>query len=271
MVPPRLHVLLARASRKAVVIRRGPSRHTAVVGWDRSRDRFRLGQWLYGRIYERRCDLSPEGDRLIYFAMNGKWGSEAKGAWSAISREPWLKAESLFAKGDCWHGGGLFTSSSSYWLNDGYGHHVLHDRARLRRDSSHPWPAGVGGECLSVYFSRLQRDGWVLASHRGYRDEPVLFDKRISDKWKLRKFAHASLARGEGRGVYFDTHELVDARSGERQEFPAWEWADVDGARIVLAERGCLYAARVRPDGSFKAELLRDFTDMEFERQAAPY
>ena len=63
----------------------------------------------------------------------------------------------------------------------------------------------------------------------------------------------------------------MHARSGERREFPAWEWADVDGTRIVWAERGCLYAARVRPDGSFKAELLRDFTDMEFERRAAPY
>ncbi|MGL5942167.1 MAG: hypothetical protein ACRC2S_17700 [Waterburya sp.] len=40
--------------------------------------------------------------------MNGKWQSEAKGAWTAIARVAWLKAIELLPKGDCWHGGGLF-------------------------------------------------------------------------------------------------------------------------------------------------------------------
>ena len=81
-VPPRLHVLLARDASTAVVIRRGPARHTAVIGWERNSDTFRLGQWLYGRIYERRSDLSPDGKHLIYFAMNGRWHSTAKGTSS---------------------------------------------------------------------------------------------------------------------------------------------------------------------------------------------
>jgi hypothetical protein len=105
-VPARIHVLLARDAKTAVVIRRGPTRHTAVIGWDRVNDKFKLGQWLYGRIYERRADLSPDGKHLIYFAMNGRWDSSVKGSWSAISRAPYLKAISLFPKGDCWNGGG---------------------------------------------------------------------------------------------------------------------------------------------------------------------
>ena len=88
-VPPRLHVLLARDAPTAVVIRRGPTRHTAVVGWNRRDDSFKSGQWLYGRIYERRSDLAPDGRHLIYFAMNGRWTSSAKGAWTAISRAPY--------------------------------------------------------------------------------------------------------------------------------------------------------------------------------------
>ena len=99
----------------AVAIRRGPSRHTAVVGWDRATDRFKVGQWLYGRIYERRCDLSPDGKHLVYFAMNGRWDSRARGAWTAISKAPYLKALTLLAKGDCRHGGGLFASSKELW------------------------------------------------------------------------------------------------------------------------------------------------------------
>ena len=74
-----------------------------------------------GRIYERRSDLPPDGKHFIYFAMNGRWDSETKGAWTAISRVPYLKATDLFAKGDCWHGGGLFLSGREFWPNNGHG------------------------------------------------------------------------------------------------------------------------------------------------------
>jgi hypothetical protein len=93
----------------------------ATLLWNRKTDEFQLGQWLKGRIYERRSDLSPDGKHFIYFAMNGKWSSEARGSWTAISRAPFLKALAVFPKGDCWHGGGLWTASRKYWLNDGNG------------------------------------------------------------------------------------------------------------------------------------------------------
>ncbi len=67
-IPARLHVILAREGSKAVVFRRGPSDKVAVVGWDRKDDTFALGQWLKGRLYPYRCDLSPDGGHLIYFA-----------------------------------------------------------------------------------------------------------------------------------------------------------------------------------------------------------
>ena len=59
--PARLHVLLASGSSRAVVLRRGPSGAVASFLWDRRDDSFALGQWLRGRIYERRADLSPDG------------------------------------------------------------------------------------------------------------------------------------------------------------------------------------------------------------------
>lgn len=48
-----------------MVIRRGPSKSVATLLWDRKRNTFHMGQWLKGRIYERRCDLSPDGKYLI--------------------------------------------------------------------------------------------------------------------------------------------------------------------------------------------------------------
>ena len=118
-VSARIHVILARGAPTALVIRRGPSKHVATMLWDRESDSFELGQWLKGRIYERRCDVSPDGKHFIYFAMNGKWNQQAQGAWTAVSRTPYLKAIALYPKGDCWHGGGLWTNNQQFWVNGG--------------------------------------------------------------------------------------------------------------------------------------------------------
>jgi hypothetical protein len=55
----RIHVLLATDAPLGVVIRRGPAKQVCTVLWDRKTDEFRVGQWLKGRIYERRSDISP--------------------------------------------------------------------------------------------------------------------------------------------------------------------------------------------------------------------
>src|SRR5262245_42678668 len=130
----RLHVLLARDTSFGLVIRRGPSKTVCTIGWDRKSDKFELGQWMRGRIYERRCDLSPDGRHFSYFAMNGKWSSRNRGSWTAISRVPYLKAIAMFKKGDCWNGGGLFLSKRKYWLNDGYRHTEALQSNAVERD-----------------------------------------------------------------------------------------------------------------------------------------
>ncbi|MFZ5557521.1 MAG: hypothetical protein ACOZDY_12520 [Pseudomonadota bacterium] len=271
--PARLHVLLARDAPTAVVIRRGPARHVAVIGWDREHDRFRVGQWLYGRIYERRCDLSPDGRHLIYFAMNGRWSSRVKGSWTAISRAPYLKALALWAKGDCWQGGGLFLGPKKYWINGGGAHELLHDESRLQASLDSPWHEGYGGECPGVYYIRLQRDGWAMqhTAPDGADGRVTRFEKRVNDHWRLRKLAFATLFRPEGRGCYFDRHQLRNARTGETVDLPAWEWAEVDRGRIVWAEAGVLFAARVERRGLGAALALHDFNGLAFERLEAPY
>jgi len=273
-MPPRLHVLLARDSKSAVVIRRGPTRHTAVIGWDRESDRFALGQWLYGRIYERRSDLSPDGRHLIYFAMNGRWDSAAKGSWTAISQAPYLRALTLFAKGDCWNGGGLFLSAKKYWLNDGCGHEQQLDRARLSQSQTYPWHESYGGECEGVYFIRLQRDGWLMkhsALDTALGGRTTVFEKRISGHWWLRKLAHATVHHPVGRSVYYDEHELFNARNGEVLRRPGWEWADIDAGRLVWAQGGRIFAGQVAAGGLHGERELADFNGMVFEKLEAPY
>jgi hypothetical protein len=270
---PRIHVLLASHAPIGLVIRRGPSKSVATLLWDRGRDEFRLGQWLKGRIYERRSDLSPDGRHFIYFAMNGKWESEARGSWTAISRAPYLKALAIFPKGDCWHGGGLWTNKTTYWLNDGYGHAVLRDTGVVRRDTRYRPSKDYGGECLGVYYPRLLRDGWKLAKRvrlAKWKDKDI-FEKPMANGWGLRKIVHAEIDAPKGKGCYWDEHELIHAPSERAIARPTWEWADLDGERLVWASDGKLYCGKVEKEGLADETELFDFNEMTFKAIAAPY
>jgi hypothetical protein len=267
--PARLHVLLAKDVNIGLVIRRGPSKSVCTVRWNRDDDTFKLGQWMRGRIYERRCDLSPDGARFIYFAMNGRWQSERKGSWTAISRVPYLKATALFAKGDCWHGGGLFLSNKEFWLNDGHGHTQLRTSNDVRRNVNSNPPDYFGGECLTVYYNRLQRDGWVMRSEE-YQGA-TLFEKMLPKSWLLRKLAFAEAGAPPGRGCYWDAHELRHGSTNIVLAFPEWEWADFVDDRLVWASEGQLRAARLGKGKLLGEKVLHDFNDVKFKAIAAPY
>jgi hypothetical protein len=270
---PRLHVLLARDAPVGLILRRGPSKSVATIGWDRRRDEFQLGQWLRGRIYERRCDLSPDGKYFIYFAANGRWNSESKGSWSAISRAPYLKAIAFFPKGDCWHGGGLWTGKREYWLNGGDSHEILRDSTEVSRARAYRPEKNYGGECPGVYYPRLARDGWNLVRYeeKGRWAERHYFEKPAGNGWMLRKTAHSRLEHPPGEGCYADGHELIREGSEEVLSFPRWEWADVDGKRIVWTEKGKLFAAKLARHGLKDEIELWDGNALKFAPLEAPY
>ena len=268
--PARIHVLLARDAKVGVVLRRGPSKSVCSILWNRKTDEFRVGQWLRGRIYERRSDLSSDGKYMIYFAMNGRWESETGGSWTAISKAPWLKAIVLIGKGDCWNGGGLFTGEEKYWLNDGFGHRSMQASSLVRRDEKYRPPEFYGGECPGVYYVRLQRDGWVIKPAVSGKEFTV-FEKPLSHGWVLRKHAHAEIGAPPGKGCYWDEHELEHRESGRCIDGAAWEWAELDGKRLVWAENGCLFKASIKGSGLGEHKLLHDFNDMKFEALPANY
>lgn len=274
--PARLHILLASAKPVGVVIRRGPSKQVCTLLWNRKTDEFTLAQWLKGRIYERRSDLSSDGRYMIYFAMNGQWQSATGGSWTVISRAPWLKAIALYGKGDCWNGGGLFIGNRTYWLNGACTHRLMQASSEVWQDETYQPQAYYGGECPGVYYHRLQRDGWqylphwtMKASHRWNTFH--VFEKLLPQGWVLRKYAHAQIDAPMGKGCYWDDHELEHPASETILSYPDWEWAEWDRNRLVWAEGGCLYGGRLKKHGLVDVALLHDFNGMSFESRCAPY
>ena len=177
----RLYAILARESNRAVVFRRGPSKQVLLISWNTDTDTFTEGQWLKGRIYERRCDLSPDGEFLVYFAASYR---KPYFSWTAVSRPPFLTALALWPKGDCWGGGGHFERRDVLALN----HQVItlaDDFAlpkwmQVKRLGSRPgW-----GEDDPIWSMRLEREGWIRTSggamaQRGDPKQWITFDPPI--------------------------------------------------------------------------------------------
>lgn len=113
----RLHLYFARDNSQAVILRQGPSKLCRLILWDRDNDTFEDGQWLRHKVYPERCDLSPDGRHFLYFALDGKWQSEAKGSYTAISQPPWFTALALYPQGDTWGGGGAFIGNDRYLIH----------------------------------------------------------------------------------------------------------------------------------------------------------
>ena len=255
----RIHVLLARDAPTAVVLRRGPTHKVCVIGWDRRDDTFKVGQWYRGRIYYDKCDISPDGEHWIYFALNGKRHEETLGAYTALARTPYLKALGLWPCGSTWGGGGLFSKQGEYWpFSD---EPMIVPPELPRATSDFLWSEGwyVGPH----QFSRLARDGWSLTAKPERNDEPYVhvFERPVLSSWVLRRECH----------LRHEVFELRNASSRRRIELPDWEWADLDRDRLVWASKGCLWCAYLDYKGILDVKLLHDFNDMVFHRTRAPY
>ena len=281
----RLYVLLGREASQGVVFRRGPSRRVLLVKWNLDTDSFETGQWLKGRIYERRCDLSPDGELLVYFAADFR---RSMGSWSAVSRPPFFTALALWPKGDCWGGGGQFSSNTQLILNHS-------DREmELAPGFSIPNWFSVGqcgewsgrGEDDPIWSSRLIRDGWKLTAYpektkddRGAKvwieyDPPIAWEKK-HPLWPGRYTLRMSiLGIKERDGPWLIIDHSVIGNEGETGAIGRSEWADWsrDGD-LLFAQSGCLY--RLRPSkGSFglieESEQIADFNALVFERVEPP-
>jgi hypothetical protein len=257
-----LFVLLARRARTAVVFRRGPSKQVALLRWHLDGDRFDVGQWLKGRIYERRCDLSPDGERLIYFAASWKKPYET---WTAISRPPYLTALALWPKGNAWGGGGLFLDDKTIALNH-YTEMTLAKGSLPRQVRVVQFEGRGGGEDYPIYGVRLTRDGWRLAQEGGVHraggeyewelDPPLIYERRSPRGDGLLRMIVRGIGNKNGPWYALD-HEVVG-----RHSLPSTSWADWDdNGDLLWAKDGVLHRNQRR---------LIDLSPLKFEARESP-
>lgn len=256
----RLYVLLARDSSDAVIIRRGPSKRVQLVSWQRDEDKFAPGQWFKGRIYERRCDLSPSGKFLLYFAASHK---PPLYAWTAVSRPPFLSALALWPKGDCWGGGGLFVREREIHLN-----HPAHQMDLAEKNSlpKHFKIARTNeqagcGEDFPIYHLRLLRDGWQPIEkeecNAKEKTEP-LYHFNLPITYSKTRPAEASKRNNgdqlkmsicgiaEPNNPWYIVEYQIEASSGTiLKELGRLDWADWDSnGDLLFAKQGKIFRSK---------------------------
>ena len=233
----KLHVLMARESRLAVVIRHGTAKSVCTLRWNRATDEFTLGQWIRGRIDTATCDLSPDGEHFIYTASRSYLQVNF---WTVVSRPPYLKAVAYYPWRGC---GGWFVNNRDYCV-------VGHGGSRAD-DREHPYAWRVEAEAPKpgLYAAQMMRAGWTL-------DGTLGFVREAGHGWTLRRSSSGLYALSCG---------------DRRADTNGWDWADVDGRRLVWTVKGCLWAGRVGKEGLEDVRLLHDFNGMKFEAIAAPY
>jgi hypothetical protein len=283
----RLYCILARAAPVAVVFRRGPSKRVLLVRWHTDTDEFEEGQWLKGRIYERRCDLSPGGKRLIYFAATYK---QPYFSWTAISKPPFLSPLALWPKGDGWGGGGLFENEQKIRLN--------HREAEMKLAKGFELPANVRvtsfaersgwGEDSPIVDMRLSRDGWQCLQHATAVEHSIgaavwmewnpawIWSRphpRFKDTYELRMYIKG-LHERDGPW-YIAEHSVEDKKTGSVLELGRTDWADwCHSGDLLFASQGKLFRLGFSADGALlqlaDARLLIDLSGHTFRELAAP-
>ncbi len=109
---PRLFFLTAKEAPILVVLRRGPSKRYHVIKINTETTAMEHGSWFTGRLYTDDCDLSFDGEWLIYKALG------ANGAvWTGLCRSPWLKTYREWENLGTWNGGGFFVSRTLLQIN----------------------------------------------------------------------------------------------------------------------------------------------------------
>ncbi len=282
-----LFVILARDAPLAVIFRRGPSKQVALIEWDLRKDTFKLGQWFKGRIYERRCDLSPDGEKLVYFASK-QGNKKGPDTWTAISKPPYLTALSMWPNLGAWGGGGLFESNYTILLNHPAYLHKLEDGFTLGKHIKvrELGPNAGRGEDDPIYHTRLLRDGWELKQfgtsgdyhHKGPIAwefiEPRIYEKRITRKNQKYLLQMRILGIGERGGNWYVIDHAILCEKGETLlTLPRTSWADWDSkGNLLYAEYGKLFRLSWKNDqlDATSAKELADFSDLKFQAIISP-
>lgn len=266
-----LYAILAREADTAVVFRRGPKNRVCLIKWDLKKDKFEVGQWLVGKIYEQKADLSPNGELLVYFAAkHWRRGKDSIPTWVAVSRPPYLTALVLWRGMGTWNEISLFESNNVLELwnyRPDFG--IQPSEGFTIPKSLHIKPVSWSGSFYKLAdHRRLVRDGWVVQE-----GDPI--QNKTSNVTVYRKNM-----KGGSRSTCLQMEASYEKRQysiHDQEETIAAldaEWADTRKDSVLYSQAGKLFRLKIKRTGKriecSEPKEIADFTDMKFEAIESP-
>jgi hypothetical protein len=279
----RLFAIVAREARVAVVFRRGPSKSVRMIRWDLASDAITLGQWLWGRVYQERCGISPDGKLVVYFC--GKFGTKL-GTFTAVCRPPFFTALALWPEGSTYGGGGFFPDNKQLVLNYGMNIPELNGGKTIPRSfqvtNGRDYRERQGGDVRGD-----SNQGWLLAEQGspGENSDDSSMRWVYTKPWRYQKShplrpelvlerRHLGLYERNGPASVCDYRLLEGHRGGRPREPRVVELGRVDFAdwdhdgSLLSSEHGCLYRHALPPslgEALRAPKLVGDFRDQKFQ------
>lgn len=265
----RIHLLAAQKAPFVVVIRRKPTRVFHVLRWNTRTDTLEAGSWFTGRLYEKRCDVSPDGEWMIYFAA----GSGSSPTWTGLARPPWLKAIAWHEGTGTWLGGGFWRDARTLcvtaypgWATPDLQHATTRLPFAVER---HDWARDAGD--LEVLTHRFDRDWQVDAEQSAPRTTVAQ-----GANWSVRGVTWSWTRRPSTRHPTLRVRGPLDTATGfafALDEEPGLladaDWADYDAlGQLVFARAGVLYRSVL---ADLRAGRITQSIDLEgLQRPARP-
>lgn len=268
---PRIYVLLAREAPVGVIIRRGPSRRVHLVLWQTDADTFEPGQWLSGRIYERRCDLSPSGKYFIYAVAKYDYGKDLL-TWTAISRPPYFTAIALWNRtADI--GGGFFESDEEVIINqclfweDGGGKREL-PIIKVGMTTDRGW------EQTELMLQRHVRNGWQIVEDKNQIDKILFKSHQYFNDGEIFLYQHIRNYYHSGRSK--EDYTLADNEGKVLVEMEKLDWADLDkNGDLLFSKEGKIFRLSHLDEAPYlppieNAKELLDLSKYSFQKVPPP-
>ena len=231
---------------------------------------FTQGASFRGKLYPRRCDVSPNGEFFSYFALKGKGGTfvgqTGLKTYQAISRTPWLFALAA------WPETGTYTRGQHFVA----AHEAPPLAVPMHGDATPLAKLGLGLLRTSVASYAIERRrGWSEAA-----DCPA---RGANDMWDERRALALEKPRPLGvETLRLEDDGLVDSALGFDNRRPRYRWLrgkesvlledadwcdwDAFGRLLVANEKSlCIF------DGATRKELARhDLAALAPNPQIAP-
>lgn len=262
--PPRLYGILATEAPVVLVFRRGPSDWFHLLRWKLDEGVVEPGVWVRKKLFPRRCDLSADGELLLYYLSGGVEGHYR--VFGGIARTPWLHPLASWDEGDAWGRGSCFVAES-----------IPHTFGE---------PHDVVLPKMRVTIQRNDTTSFVNERRRGWHEAADCPPRNVADTWDEKRSVilekESPLREGRLRliGGLYQPEGGIDGRapvfeiqlgSGPRQQVDGAVWADWDqrGHLLIATKDGFLRAESV--EGGQRVVLQEhDLSDLTPNPQPAP-